>query len=305
MKFKDILESKKFIITAEIPPPKDTLKEKFIQEVDLIKNYVDAINITDNALAIRRASALVYAYFVLEGGADPIWQITCRDRNSLALESDIIGAAALGIKNILVVTGDFPNKNSAYFPKPVWELDSVNLIGLIKNLEKGIDLQAKEIKNPPKFTVGAVVNPAAIPQELQIIKLWKKVKAGAEFIQTQPVYDFEEFKKFRERINDFKNAFEKNYRDGRILKNPRILAGIFPVTSLKVAHFLNKKLSGVKIPEKIMARLEKSKSPEKTGLEISLELIEKIKNYADGVHLMAMGSAEVIKKIALLLRTAR
>lgn len=297
MKFKEILRNKKFIVTAEVMPPKGTHLIDFWKNISLIKDYVDAINITDNQRAVMRSAPLAGAALLAQEGLNPIWQVTGRDRNSLALESDVLAASILKIENILVVTGDYPDKNSSHFPKPVYELDSVGLIQLIKKLQSGFDLSGSALKGSPSFTVGASANPGAEPSELHLIKLWKKVAAGAEFFQTQPVYDPEHFQKFIDSFWSYKSTFKKFAGLKKPLGTPRILAGIFPLISLKTAHFLNQKLAGIQIPGKILTRLEKSRDPRQTGIEIALELIAKIKTSCDGIHLMAMGHGETIQEI--------
>lgn len=297
MKFKQLLPTKKFLITGELAPPKGTDLEDFDKNVGLIKDYVDAINVTDNQRAIMRASSLACAAHLVQAGIPAIWQITGRDRNSLALESDILGTSILGIENILVVGGDYPAKKSKHFPKPVYELDSVQIIQLIKKLETGFDLNDQPLKGKPSFTIGAVANPEAEPLEIHLLKLWKKVSAGAQFIQTQPIFEISQFEKFFEAFLNYQETFEKNSDCQKPLVVPKFLVGVFPLTSLKTARFLHDNLAGVKIPEKIFTELEKSPDQVQTGLEAAVELIEKLKAKSDGVHLMAMGAGEIMQKI--------
>ncbi|MBU0686919.1 MAG: methylenetetrahydrofolate reductase [Candidatus Margulisbacteria bacterium] len=282
MTLKEALNSGKFVITVEICPPKGTEVEPILSDAEVLLGKVDAINVTDNQRAMMRLSGLAFCRLLLEKGFDPIFQLTCRDRNSLALQSDILGAYVLGIRNILALSGDYPSKGDHKSARPVFDLDSVQLVETIKKLEKGENLAGEKINGHPKFTVGAVVNPGAVPIEPQIIKLKKKVEAGAEFIQTQVIYDVEIFKKFLHQLN---------------MPKLKILAGIFPLKSFKMAQFMNEKVPGVSVPESILKRMEFAQNPEEEGVKIAKEIIEEVKPLCAGIHIMALNDVNLVLKL--------
>jgi len=283
MTLKQAIKSNKFIITAEIAPPKGVNIKKLLQDAEVLRDSVDAINVTDNQRAVMRISSLSFCAKLVEKGFDPILQATCRDKNALALQSDILGAYVLGIRNILAISGDYPNKGDQRGVKPVFDLDSVQLVNLIKKLNDGKDLNDNDLSGKPDFTIGAVVNPGADPLEPQIIKLDKKIAAGAEFIQTQVVYDVDGYKKFLKQAN--------------ISKDIKVLVGIFPLKSYKMAQFLNDQVPGVTVPDKILKRIKSSKNPVKEGIEISVEIIKELKPLCSGVHFMTLNNLQVVQEI--------
>lgn len=282
MSFKEALKAKKFITTAEIFPPKGTDISIALDKALALKNIVDAINVTDNQRAVMRMNPIVLSHQIVLQGMDAICQMCCRDRNSLGLSSDLLAASALGIRNILAITGDYPLQNGNVVAKPVFELDSVQLLNLIKTLESGKDLHGAALKGVPSFCLGAVVNPNSEQQDLQIMKLKKKVDAGAEFIQTQVIYNVDEFKKFRDKTSNIK---------------AKILIGIFPLKSALIARSIEGKVPGVVIGEDVIGRIENSKDQIEEGLNISIEIINELKPYCDGVHFMTMNDVDAVKKI--------
>ncbi|MFC1559831.1 methylenetetrahydrofolate reductase [Candidatus Margulisiibacteriota bacterium] len=282
MSFKEILDSNKFSITAELSPPKGVDVDDVLKKADFLKGKVHAVNVTDNQRAILHMSSVAFCTLLKQKGLDPVLQITCRDRNALAIQSDILGAYALGIRNVLALSGDYPRKVQYKAVKPVFDIDSVQLIKLIRDMEKGKDLAGEELKGAPKFSVGAVVNPTATPIDMQIIKLKKKVDAGAEFIQTQIIYDIDGFKYFRDRVNHIKAKY---------------ILGILPFRSYKMAHFMANEVQGVNVPDKVLKRIEKAKDPIKEGIDISVETIKALKGYIDGIHLMTLNHVDVIPEI--------
>ncbi len=286
MSFSKALKNKDFIITAELFPPKGTDLKNFISKAKLLKDYVDGINVTDNQRAVMRISSLAASKVLVELGADPIYQITCRDRNRLALQSDLIGAWALGIKNVLALSGDHPNNGDHPEAKPVYDLDTVQLIKTISTLNQGFDLSENKLNGKPNFIIGAVCNPVYDNMELQYLMVQKKINAGAQFFQTQAVYDSSLFKKFLKNVNNNNKT--------------RFLAGILPLKSSQMAKMLNEKVPGIVIPEEIIKDLEKSDDPLKLGLKIAASLIKELKQFADGVHIMAINFEEKIPEILKL-----
>ncbi len=278
--FADKLKRGEFVTTVEISPPKGTNISDMLKKSLQIKDLVDAINITDNQRATMHVSPLSASALLLEKGIEPVCQLTCRDRNGLALQSELLSAAVMGIENILIVSGDYPNRGDHPYTKPVYDLDSVQLIKATKKLETGKDLAGNKLNGSPKFFVGGVVNPTATPQNPHRIKLQKKIAAGAQFIQTQVIYDAQAFIDFAQTAPDIP-----------------ILAGIFPLINLKIAHFMNNKVPGVTVPKTIIKRLEKAKDPAKEAVTISQEIIKEIKPHIAGIHIMAMNNIKLIKQI--------
>jgi len=281
MTFKEALKSKDFVITAELSPPKGVDLENVLRKADVLKGKVDGVNATDNQVAVLHLSSVAFCALLKQKGLDPILQMNCRDRNALAMEADLLGAYALGIRNVLAITGDYPKKSLHHVVKPVFDIDSVQLIKLIKDMNKGIDFAGEPLVGAPSFTVGGVVNPGADPVEGQIVKLQKKIDAGVEFIQTQIVYDIDGFKKFRDKIKGIK---------------VKILLGILPVRSAKMAQAIQN-IPGVHLPKKLIDRIEKAKDPVQEGVDISAEIIQGLKGYIDGVHFMTLNNIEVIPEI--------
>jgi len=200
----------------------------------------------------------------------------------MGLSSDVLAAYALGIKNILSITGDYPIKNGKVLAKPVFELDSVQLLDLIGKMEKRQDLNGSPLKGTPSFCLGATVNPNSEQMDLQIMKLKKKIAAGAEFIQTQVIYDADIFKRFVESIKGLKT---------------KLLLGIFPLRTFEMAKFMEEKVPGVKVGDKVLNRMQNSKDPKQEGIQIAVETIKELKPYCDGVHFMTMNDAEAVKEI--------
>ncbi len=275
MTFREKLKSGKFIITSEIGPPKGISLDKTVEEITPFKERVDAINVTDLQSSFMRLSSLAASVILKQRGFEPIFQVTCRDRNRLALQSDILSAAAFGIENILALTGDHPVLGDHPQAKPVFDIDSVQLIEVIRRLETGEDMNGnKLIGSAPKFCVGAVVNPGADPLEPEIIKMEKKIEAGAEFFQTQAVYDLELFENFISATSHLK---------------AKILAGIVLLKSDKMAQYMNKNVSGVKVPEKLIEEMRQAQDKKKKCVEITVRLIRDLRKMCNGIHLMPIG----------------
>ncbi|MFA4936159.1 MAG: methylenetetrahydrofolate reductase [Candidatus Methanoperedens sp.] len=279
MNFREKLRSGKFIITAEISPPKGIDTDGMLKEASLVKDIVDAINVTDNQRAVMRMSPLAACSVLKREGYETIMHLTCRDRNRLALQSELLGASALGINNILVMSGDYPTKGDHAGAKPVYDLDSVQLLGLIQKLNKGYDFSGNMLEGKTGFCAGAVANTEI--NELMLIKLRKKIKMGAVFIQTQAVFDTARFCEFMDKI-------EPILQGGRI----KIIAGIIPLKSKKNALFLNSNVAGIKIPDDIIKRMRTAKNPEALGMEIAADLIRELHGKCDGIHIMPIGSHE-------------
>ncbi len=286
MSFRDKIKSGKFLVTSEIGPPKGTDVGEILEDAELIKGRVDAINVTDLQSSVMRVGSLAICHLLKDGGHEPIYQLTCRDRNRLALESDLLSAAVLGIENVLLLTGDYTTLGDHPQAKPVFDLGSVQLIQVAKALMEGKDMVGGELKGKPGFCIGAVVNPGADPLELEIIKMEKKLKVGAEFFQTQAVYDIEQFKKFLKLAKGL---------------NAVIMAGIVLLKSAGMARYMNKNVSGVFVPDSLIKEMEGAKDKSKKSVEIAARLINELKGLARGIHIMPIGWD---KKVPLVLDAA-
>lgn len=284
--FKKALDSGKFVVTCEVAPPKGINLEKMIHHIELLKDKVDAINLTDHQSSIMRFPSLGAALLVKEIGGEPILQMTCRDRNRLALQADLLFAASRGIRNVLCLTGDSVMLGDHKQAKGVFDLDSSQLVAAIRTLEKGKDLGGNDLEGYVQYCVGAIVTPEADPLPPQLLKFEKKIEAGAEFIQTQGVYDMEKFKSFMVYARKFP---------------VKILAGIILLTSAPMARFMNKNIAGVNVPQALIdeiAAAPKGGALAK-GVEIAGRMIRKLheEKICDGVHIMAIGKEEVVPEI--------
>ncbi|WP_135610390.1 methylenetetrahydrofolate reductase [Methanococcoides sp. AM1] len=271
--FNDALNSGRFIVTAEVAPPKGTDISAVLEDADLIRGWVDAINITDNQRAVMRMSPVAVGKLLMDAGHEVIVQFTCRDRNRLALQSDVLAASVLGIRNLCVMTGDYPTKGDHVGAKPVYDLDSVQLLSVITRMMGGHDMVGNELAGTPSFTVGAVSNTDAT-RRMQMIKLQKKIDAGAQFIQTQAVYDVEGFGEF---VESFSHP------------DVPVIAGIIPLRSAGMAHFMNANIPGIRVGDELISRMESAEDPVQEGLEIAAESIRELRKMCRGVHLMPIG----------------
>jgi methylenetetrahydrofolate reductase (NADPH) len=277
MSLQPLFEAGKFVVTAEVGPLKGTDTSEIEEAAELLLGRVDATNVTDQQSSVMRLGSLAVCYLLKEKGLDPVFQITCRDRNRLALQSDLLSASVLGIENVLAITGDLPVLGDHPQAKPVYDLDSVQLLWVINKLNEGHDMQGNELKGKPKFFAGAVVNPGADTEaalELQLIKMEKKIDAGARFFQTQAIYDPAAFAKFMKRAEGFKVP---------------VLAGIIPLKSAGMARFMNKNVAGVFVPEELIGKMDAAEDKTRMGIEIAADLIKELKDICQGVHVMAIG----------------
>ena len=286
--FRKVLKSDKFIITAEIGPVKGTNVQKMIDNIEILKTKVDALNVTDNQSAVMRYPSLGTCLLIKEHGGEPIFQITCRDRNRLSIQSDLLFAFSRGVESVLCLTGDSLKMGDHPEAKPVYDIDSVQLIQLIHNLNSGKDLSGNNLDGGVDFCIGASATPSADPIEPQLIKFEKKLKAGIDFVQTQAVYNLDELKRFV--------GYSRN-----INKNVKILAGIVLLASARMAKWMNENIPGIFVPQNLideLAEVPKGESLSK-GIEIAGNLIKRIKDeeICDGVHIMAIGKEEKVPDI--------
>ena len=276
-KLQESLKQGKFTITGEIGPPKGVDLSKSLEEAEYIKDRVVAINVTDNQSSVMRVGSLGVCARLVQDGIEPIFQITCRDRNRLAIQSDILSAYILGIRNMLALTGDHTTMGDHPGSKPVFDLDSVSLLMTMSSLKSGKDLAGEELVGAPEdIFPGAVVTPGCDPLEPQLIKMERKIEAGAKFFQTQAFYDPKVFERFMNQASKF---------------NVPVLAGIVIIKSAGMARYMNANVPGVYVPDTIIKRLAEAPKQEraKVSIEIMAELIKEIKPMCQGLHIMAMG----------------
>lgn len=277
MSFREALAAGKFVVTAEIAPPKGTDISEIIEVAGLLKGRVDAANVTDQQSSVMRLGSMAVCHILKDEGLEPVFQLTCRDRNRLALQSDLLSAHVLGIENVLALTGDLPELGDHPEAKPVYDLDSVQLLQVISQLNSGCDMVGNELRGKTALFPGAVVNPGAdagASYEMQILKLERKIAAGARFIQTQAVYDAKTLAVFMERVAGY---------------GVPVLAGIIPLKSAGMARFMNKNIAGVNVPEELIEKIAQAEDRVATGIEIAADLIRQFRGLCQGVHLMAIG----------------
>jgi len=283
-KLKETLERKSKVITAELMPPRGGNPVRSIKIAQLLKNKVHAVNITDGSRAVMRMCSLAMSKLLLENGIEPVMQISCRDRNKIALQSDILGANALGIKNILCITGDSVKAGDQQDAKAVHEFESVRLLQQIQAFNKGIDPTLGELSDKKTHLfAGAAADPSCRNQRSLENRIRKKKEAGAGFIQTQMVMERQNLIEFCEKIT---NPFEIP-----------VIAGVFLLKSYKNALFINKYVPGANIPENILNRLKNAKDPLQEGIQIAAEQANDYRNIADGIHLMAVKAEHLIPEI--------
>jgi methylenetetrahydrofolate reductase (NADPH) len=280
-----------FVVTGECGPPRGANKEVIEKKISLLKGFVDAINVTDNQTAIVRMSSIAASAHLIAAELEPVMQMVVRDRNRIAIQSDIMGAYSLGIKNILCLSGDHQKFGSQPDAMNVFDIDSVNLIQTVKDMrDKGKDMSGFDLDVAPQMFIGAAANPFADPFEYRVIRLAKKINAGADFIQTQCIYNMDRFKEWIKRANDV-GLTDKVY----------ILGGVTPLRSAGMAIYMNNKVAGMDIPETIIKRMDgvDKKNQADEGIKICLETIEELKELqgVHGVHIMAIEWEEVVGQI--------
>ena len=270
----EALKSGKFVVTSEIGPPKGVDITEMLEDAELLQGRVDAINVTDQQSSVMRLGSLAVCRLLLERGIEPIFQMTCRDRNRIALQSDLLSASVLGIENVLCLTGDYVSLGDHPQAKPVFDLDSVSLLETAGKLQQGQDLAGKELKGSPEFFLGAAVTPGANPLAPQILKMEKKIKAGAQFFQTQAVYEPEQFESFMNKVRHF---------------DVPVLVGLILLKSAGMARFMNKNIAGVHVPESLIEEMDKAENKRQKSIEIAARLIKDLKHLCHGVHIMPIG----------------
>ena len=285
-----LLRKGEFVVTSELGPPRGASREAVEKKAELLKGYADAFNLTDCQTAMVRLSSIASGAILLDMGMEPVVQLTCRDRNRIAMQSDILGAAALGMKNLLCLTGDHQCFGDHPEAKGVFDLDSINQLDMFrqmrdeKKFQSGEDLKTEE----PKLFLGAAENPFADPFQYRAARLAKKVKAGADFIQTQIIYNVEKFEEWMSMV-----------RAMGLHKKVSILAGVTPIRSLGMAKYMKKNVPGMDVPDELIKRLEGAEKKKAEGINICLEVIERVRKIEGvaGVHIMAVEWEEIVPEI--------
>ncbi len=284
MELVELFKKQPFVITAELGPPKGTNMEVFFKQAAYLKGVVHAANVTDQQSALMKLGSLAACHLLKDFGIEPIMQMTVRDKNRVALQSELLSAAVLGIQNVLVLTGDPMSIGDHPEAKPVFDIDVMGLMQAMKKLASGVDMTDHKLDGAPRFSIGAAMNPCVEDIETEISKTKKKIENGADFFQTQGVFDLQRFKRFMDRYH--KEGF----------KTP-ILAGIILLKSTKMANFMNEKIPGIFIPKPMIARFETAKEAKAECVAIAREIIRDVRPLVQGVHLMAIGWEELIPQL--------
>ena len=282
MNIAELAKGEKFVVTAEVGPPKGVDIQEMMESAEVMRGRVAGINATDQQSSVMRLGSLATCRLLKEKGLSPILQMTCRDRNRIALQSDLLSACAMGIDHVLCLTGDFVALGDHPQAKSVFDLDSVSLLQAARGLEQGHDLAGNELAGAPKFCLGAIVTPGAEPLEPQIIKMEKKVKAGAQFFQTQAVYEPEKFEEFMSAVKHL---------------NVPVLMGIVMLRSAGMARFMNKNVAGVHVPEHLIDEIDGAEKKASKSVEIAARLIKDMKPMCQGVHIMAIGWEKKVPEV--------
>jgi methylenetetrahydrofolate reductase (NADPH) len=299
-RLKKVLSAGHFAVTAECGPPKGADPEVIRSKGRLLKAYVDSVNVTDNQTGVVRLSSLASCVLLREEGLDPVLQMVTRDRNRIALQSDVLGASALGIRNILCLSGDHQSMGNQPEAKGVFDLDSMQLLQVVRRMrDEGVILGGDQLSSMPELFIGAVENPFGDPRQYRVARLAKKVRAGAEFIQTQCIYNLDRFKEFMREVTD-------KGLDGKVA----ILGGVTPLKSARMAEYMAKNVAGMDIPEAVIDRMKASPAKEqrREGIAIAVETIQALTQIKGvrGVHIMAIeweeAVPELVEKAGLLPR---
>ncbi|MCU0860059.1 MAG: methylenetetrahydrofolate reductase [Thermoplasmata archaeon] len=285
-----ILDAGQFAVTAEIGPPQSANPAPLLHHAKMLRGYADAFNLTDNQTAVVRLSSIASAAIIMREDVEPVIQMTCRDRNRIALQSDLLGASALGVKNVLCLTGDhqiFGNEKGA---KSVFDFDSITELSVFNTLRtEGKQVGGEVLKDPPKVYLGCAENPFATPYEWRGARLAKKVAAGADFVQTQVIFDMDMFEKWMDDV-----------RARGLDKKVHILAGVMPMKTAGAARYMKNKVPGMIVPDHIIDRMKTAKDAKEEGIKLCVEQIEHLKTVkgVHGVHIMAVMWEDIVPRIA-------
>jgi methylenetetrahydrofolate reductase (NADPH) len=287
----ELFRAGEFVVTAELQATDSAAPRSVLELAETLRGHVDAVNCTDNSASHPHISSVAAAHLLIDGGVEPIVQLACRDRNRLALQADLLGAAALGVRNVCLMTGDDVTAGDHPEAKPIYDVDSVHLLRIARIMrDEGMYLSGRRLEEPPSFLIGAVENPFAPPQEFRAMRLGKKIEAGAEFIQTQICFDLPVMRLFMARAGDL-----------GLLGEVPILGGVFVLRTAKTARYLRDQVPGINVPDAVIDRME-SVPPERQGQEgvrIAIELVRELREISGirGVHLMGVRSQAAILQV--------
>jgi methylenetetrahydrofolate reductase (NADPH) len=284
-----VLAEGHFAITGELGPPKGTSADFVRRKAEILRNYVDAVNITDNQTAVVRMSSVAASAIVKQIGLDPVMQMTCRDRNRIAMQSEVLGAVALGVGNLLCLSGDHQKFGNHPESKNVHDVDSLQLIQMVRHMRDDAQfLSGDKVSGGVRLFIGAAANPFADPFDFRPLRLEKKVRAGADFIQTQGVYDVERFARYMELV-----------RERGLHERVHILAGIIPMKSAGMARYMRDYVAGLSVPDELVERMENAEDAKEEGVRITLEIIEQLREIegVHGIHLMAVAWEDIVPVI--------
>jgi len=285
-----VLEKNLFAVTGELGPPKGNDINGVKRKAELLRGYVDAVNLTDNQTAVVRMSSMAASNLLIQMGLEPVMQMTTRDRNRIAIQSDVFGATALGIRNMLCLTGDHQTFGNQADAKNVHDLDSIQLIDCVRTMRNEGTLLGREekIDGEIKLFIGAAANPSADPIELHVIRLAKKVNAGVDFIQTSCIHDINRFREWMKMV-----------RDQGLHKKVHILAGVTPLKSAEMGRYMEKNLPGITVPDALIERMDKATNPEEEGIRICVEEIQELRAIegVHGIHIMTLEWEEKVRQI--------
>jgi len=286
-----VLEAGHFAVTAECGPPRGADPDKVLKKAELVKGNVDACNVTDNQTSVVRMSSMAGCLLVKQSGTEPLLQMVVRDRNRIALQSDLLGASALGVRNLLCLSGDHQKFGDDPQAKNVFDIDSIQLIHLVKTMrDEGVFPSGEKLDGVPKFYIGCAINPFADPFEIRVPRFKLKADAGADFVQTQCIYNMDKFKRF----------MEETKKQG-VHERVKILAGVTPLKSAGMAKFMHRMVAGIEIPEEVIKRIadEPKEKQAAKGIEVCIEQIQEVKEMEGiaGVHVMAIEWEEKLNEI--------
>jgi len=284
MRLSALFNQGKFVVTGEIGPPKGAAAHECLDGARLMASSVDAVNVTDNQSAVMHLGSLGVSRLLKEAGIEPVFQLTCRDRNRIALQSDLLSAGALGIENVLIITGDHPILGDHPEAKRVFDLDSVQLLTAASGLNNGRDMAGHELADPTDLCLAAVVNPGSDEVETQLIKMEKKIEAGAQVFQTQAVYEPQVFEKFMAQASSF---------------GVPVMVGIVPLKSAGMARYMSNNVAGVHVPDHMVQRMADTPKADrkKVSAEMAADLARSMKPMCQGVHLMPLGWDDLVPQI--------
>lgn len=281
-RLRDALERGEFVVTGEVAPPHGTDLSSMKRSVELLGPHCHALNVTDNQGATLHLSSLAASRYVLEAGFEPIFQQTCRDRNRLALQSDLLAAWTLGLENVLVVTGDDPRGGDHPHAKGVFDLDSTQLIEITAGLNAGHDMIGNELAGATDFYIGAAAFPEAEPWDVQRVRAERKIAAGARFFQTQAVFDIEKFARAADELRP---------------TGVKLIAGILLLKSPRVIDFINRRLAGLMVPDQLAERIRSASDPLEESIRLAIEQARELRQLAHGIHIMPLGVDEAVGRI--------